>query len=263
MRLLTCALVGVLLTTACASDAGDATDDLAFEEGETWVLVDGEVDGAPIVVPDGARVDLTFRADQDGQLGAGGTAACNSWFGRVVLGGGDAIGFGEIGQTEMACEEPAMTAESMFLSGLMRVDRGERTSDTLHLTGDTVDYRFELAPKLPTEALVGTTWHLDTIIDGDAASNTMGEPATLLLTADGQVEGSTGCRELTGTYVVVGDEVQMTNLRADGECPADLADQDAHVIEVIADGFTATVDGQRLTLSSRGNMGLSYTSAQP
>ena len=77
------------------------------------------------------------------------------------------------------------------------------------------------------------------------------------------MEGATGCRELTGTYVVVGDEVQMTNLRADGECPAELADQDAHVIEVLADGFTAAIDGPRLTLSSRGNIGLSYTSAQP
>jgi heat shock protein HslJ len=79
-----------------------------------------------------------------------------------------------------------------------------------------------------------------------------------MLNADGTLTGSTGCRAITGRYVVNGAEIAFNELSTEGECPADLAGQDAHVIEVLGDGFRAAVDGQVLTLSDANGKGLGY-----
>ncbi len=85
-----------------------------------------------------------------------------------------------------------------------------------------------------------------------------GEPATLELRADGTLVGSTGCRSLSGSYTVAGDEVVFTEFSADGECPSELQSQDDQVVTVLGDGFTVEIDGDRLTLTSSGSEGLVY-----
>jgi heat shock protein HslJ len=82
-----------------------------------------------------------------------------------------------------------------------------------------------------------------------------------LLTSDGRVIGSTGCRGLTGEFVIDGDTIVFTTFAAEGECPADLANQDGFVVTVLGDGFTVTIDGDQLTVTSRGNEGLVYRRA--
>jgi len=67
--------------------------------------------------------------------------------------------------------------------------------------------------------------------------------ATLRLDSNGTLAGSTGCRTLTGSHVVVGGEILATGLGADGECSSALADQDGHIVSVLGDGFRADVDG--------------------
>ena len=52
----------------------------------------------------------------------------------------------------------------------------------------------------------------------------------------------------------------MTEMTAHGECPAELEAQDGHVVTVLGDGFSAGVDGQLLTLTSSGDLGLVYRS---
>lgn len=158
----------------------------------------------------------------------------------------------------MGCEPDVMAAESAYLTALPRVDRGARDDADLTLGGDGVELRFTLEPPVPTEALVGTTWTLDSLLDGGTAARAAGEPATLRLDEDGTLAGSTGCRRLTGAYVVNGDEVLFTDLAADGECPEELALQDGHVVEVLGDGFRVSVDADRLTLLSVGDRGLVY-----
>jgi hypothetical protein len=59
---------------------------------------------------------------------------------------------------------------------------------------------------------------------------------------------------------VSGADVAMTEMTAHGECPAELETQDGHVVTVLGDGFRAVVDGQLLTLTSSGDLGLVYRS---
>ncbi len=44
----------------------------------------------------------------------------------------------------------------------------------------------------------------------------------------------------------------------DTTCPAELSDQDDHVVSVIGDGFIPTIDGDLLTLMDPGGIGLVY-----
>ena len=50
----------------------------------------------------------------------------------------------------------------------------------------------------------------------------------------------------------------VEELEAVGECPADVAAQDNHVLAVIGDGFRAAVMGDLLSLSAAGGDSLVY-----
>lgn len=246
-----------------SNDPGDSTsigqepDDSLTMDG-AWVLTAATVDGATLLLDDQYRVTLTIDGSE-----ISGRAACNSYGGAVSIGEGT-FSAGELVQTEMACEPAVMDIESAFMKGLVGVTGWARSGETVSLTGEGVEYTFELLPPVPTAALIGTTWVLDTIIQGDAATSTAAgaDPATLLLDADGTFTGSTGCRDLSGEYVVSGDTVQFTSFGAHGECRSDVEWQDGQVITVLGDGFTVAIDGDRLTVTSSGGEGLSYKAGQ-
>ena len=88
--------------------------------------------------------------------------------------------------------------------------------------------------------------------------------ATLTLNDDRTLTGSTGCRLLEGEWVTAGAEIVFTSFSAiddplAGVCAPESLALEGIVISVLGDGFTAEIDGQRLTLMAQGNEGLSYT----
>jgi heat shock protein HslJ len=259
-------LVIVLTFAACGTEepflsndpggdtvAGEETDDSLPLDG-AWVLIAATVDGANLSLNDQHRVTMTIDGSE-----INGRAACNSNGGAISIDNG-AFSLGEIAQTEMDCEPAVMEIESTFIQGLISVTVATRSGDSASLTGEGVEYTFELLPPVPTAELIGSTWVLDTIIQGDAASSTIAtaDPATLLLNADGTFAGGTGCREISGEYVVSGDTVQFTSFGADGECRSEVEWQDGQVVTVLGDGFTVEIDGDRLTVTAPGGEGLSY-----
>jgi heat shock protein HslJ len=217
----------------------------------SWVLVEGTGPAGPIVLVDDWRITMLIQGSE-----VGGNA-CNHYGGTLAV-AGNALRITELFTTDMACEPQAvMDAEAAYGAALTAATRWVREGDTLTLSGPDVMLRYEIVPPVPAEDIVGTAWRLDTLITGEAASSVQGTP-TLVLGADGSLSGSTGCRDLTGRYVLAGDEVQVTQLAADGECPAELAQQDDLVVSVLGDGFTATVEGRALTLVADGGIGLVY-----
>lgn len=241
------AVLAVLLAASCNDGEDDSTD-----AAGAWVLSSGEHDGAEVPIVDGYRITLTI---EDASIG--GTAACNLYGGDAEI-EGSSLRIGALNVTERGCEPAVMASEQAYLSALAAVTTIERTGDQLLLTGPRTELRFAALPPVPTAELIGTVWTLETLIEGDTASSVAGEPATLELRADGTLLGSTGCRTLSGTYTLSGDEVVATSLAAEGECAPALAAQDGDVIAVLEGGFTATVDGDRLTLSSQGELGAVY-----
>ena len=211
------------------------------------------MDGDAVPLVDGFPITLSFTDE-----GVGGTAACNGYGGMYDI-AGDQITFSELIWTEMACmPEGVMESEQTYLESLLLVDMFSMSDDSLILGGERVELVFEALPPIPTAELTGTVWVLESLVDGESVSSVNGERATLELFTDGSMLGSTGCRTLDGNYMVSGAEVVMTEMTSHGECPAELEAQDSHVVTVLGDGFRAVVDGQLLTLSSSGDLGLGY-----
>ena len=242
------------LLAACTAVSGASTAPGSASAGGAWVLISGSGPGGEIRIFDDHRVTLTIQGGE-----VGGTSACNQYGGTIAF-SGNAVRIGEIGGTEMACEPDVMQTESAYAAALMAVIRWGRDGDELRLTGEGVDLRFALLPAVPDEEIIGTSWVLESLIQGEAASSVQGE-AFLMLTADGTFTGMTGCREIRGRYIVHGDLIDFVELAAEGDCPAELEAQDSIVIEVLEGGFSATIDGMSLTLSDNAGQGLVYRAA--
>ena len=221
-------------------------------EGE-WELVDGTADGSALPRPAGTRATLQLDG---GELR--GTAFCNSSFASYRL-SGSSFSVDGLGGTEMGCAPDVMAAEAACLAALGAVGTAVVDGEDLLLTGDGVELRFAPVVPVPEAELMATRWTLETLLDGETASSTVGEPATLELLPHATLTGSTGCRPLTGRFAIEGDVVRLTELSAGTEtCPADVTAQDDHVVTVLGDGFQASIDGDRLTLLDAGGRGLVY-----
>lgn len=242
-----CYVVMSVLVACGSSPAGADTDAMG-----SWQLATGTVQGEPIPIVPGYRITLTIERDS-----AGGRSACN-WYGQTIRIEGDSLTLGEGSSTAIGCRPDVMASEEAYLTGLRRSDTIVRDGEAVVVSGPHSSLRFERLPPVPEAALLDTVWVLDQQIDGEQATPAEGEPATLELRSDSTFTGSTGCRGLTGTFVIRGDEILATRMSADGRCPADLADQDGHVVGVLGDGFTVAIEGDRLTVTATGNVGLSY-----
>jgi heat shock protein HslJ len=245
------AIAAVLVLAACDWLPGGTVD----LDG-AWVLTDGTHDGVALPMIEDASVTMTVDGDE-----IGGTAACNQYGGSIER-SGSSITIGALSMTEMACAEPIMALESAYLAALAAVDRAERSGDVLTFSGPDTELAFVTLPPVPDAAMVGTVWLLDSIITGNAVSSVMGEPATLELAESGTISGSTGCRSFSGTYSIDEGRVTVTELATDMRaCPPDLAPQDDHVLAVVGNSFTASIDGNRLTLMD-GADGLGYGASE-
>lgn len=241
-------LAGVLVLAACGPDAAAGPD----VEGQ-WHLRSGTADGTALPQPPGTRATLDLAGDE-----ARGTAFCNHWFATVRLDGA-AFSLDGIGRTEMGCEPDVMAAEDAYLTALAAVGTAAVDGEELVLTGDGVELRFGPVPAVPASPLQGTRWVLESLVDSATASSTLGPPAVLLLGADRRAEVSTGCRTLTGTWLVDADALVVDDLLPDGAvCPPELVRQDEHVAAVIAAGPALELDADRLTLTAPDGRGLDY-----
>ncbi len=122
------AAVGVAgwLMAAEADAPAEAADRYAAWAGE-WALVSfGEGDGAE-AVPDGVQV--TFALKPNGEVS--GRSGCNQYGGQALPADdpAEAIRFGPLFSTMMACPEPAMQTEQRFHVALAAVARGRLGED--------------------------------------------------------------------------------------------------------------------------------------
>lgn len=246
-------LVAIVVLAACAGPGAgrepviSATDLL----GE-WELIDGLSGNTQLPLPAGARATITFDTDR-----LGGTSFCNSYSSGYLVSGGSLMLQG-LGGTELGCEPTVMSAESAYLRALRAVDSAAVEDGDLLLTGEGSALRFRPVPATPASDLIGTRWVLETLVQGEVASSTLGEPAVLVLVADGALSGSTGCRTLSGRWARTGDTIVFPQLHVDGDCPAGVRSQDEQVLAVLAHETTAAVDADRLTLTGPEGLGLVY-----
>lgn len=246
------ALAAMALAAACGEQVGTATDGVDLQG--SWHLVSGRDDDGAFEL---RGREVTLRVDG---AEAGGTSACNLYGGRVQV-DGDSVRLSELGGTEMGCEPDVMALEQRYLEALRTVERGERSDDELTLSGADVSLEFSLDPPVEEAALVGTTWLLESLIDGESVSSVASEGELRFLDG-GAMVATVGCGVQRARYTRDGSDVVLTELTdrdpGAGMCTPDVEAQHEHAVDVLRDGFTARIEGDRLTLMNQHGKGLDF-----
>jgi heat shock protein HslJ len=245
-RLASVPLIAIVLA-ACSAGPG------AGVEGREFLSTSVTEDGAPMALVAGTRIRLAFT---DGQLAA--SAGCNSIGGDYRIEDGVLV-FEGGGMTEMGCD-PDRSAQDEWLVALLgsrptAVLDGADLVLTSGATSVALTDREVAEPDLP---LTGTTWTVDTIITGDAASSVpVGAVATFTFSADGRVEVRTGCNTGSGTYEANDDQLRFTGVAVtEMACDGAAGALEAAVLPILgADAVQYTIDASRLTLQA-GDDGL-------
>jgi heat shock protein HslJ len=225
-------------------------------DGRTFLSVSITDGGEDRPLVDGTRISLSF----DG-ANIGANAGCNQMSGAYSL-DGDVIVVDTMVTTEMACDPALMDQDQSLADFLTSRPTFTLSGNDLVLTsGETVMTMLDEEEATPDQALVGTVWTLDSVIDGDAVSSVpMGVVATLEFADDGTVAIRPGCNTGSSDYTIDGNTITfgpiaLTRMACDGAA----GQVENAVLAVLGSGpLSLTIDGDRLTLQGPGN-GLGYT----
>ncbi len=239
------ALVAILASAGCAAAA-------ATSLGEREFLSVNVTDGgaARPLVPD-TRIRLNFSGTN---LGA--SAGCNSIGGTYRIDGGRLV-FEGGGMTEMGCDQARHDQDDWLVAFLASKPTVRLNGNDLALeSGSVVLTLRDRTVVEPDANLVGPTWTLVSIIQGDAVSSVaQGQGATLKLNADSSFELFAGCNRGGGTWKAVGggirfSEIMLTKMACDG--PAS-AIESAMLGVLEADSNSAVIKSTMLTLQAGAN----------
>ncbi|KQY63834.1 META domain-containing protein [Nocardioides sp. Root140] len=274
MSRLTVLLVGFLLVvTGCGtendSEGVDQSSDQSASQtpsqtpgqssGESslsgsWVVTAMEQDGQPRDLAPGTTVTFEFT-DERVTVATG----CNGLFGTYRYADGTLRIYG-LGGTMMGCGGPRMEQEAWLSEQLVKSIEVE-PEDGLRLTTDDAAFVLEGAPKVEDTTLAGTTWQLDSLIDGQTVSSVpQGTTASLTLTSDGTLQVDTGCNTGGGSVKVGTATLRVGPLMTTKMACVDPARQqvEAAFTKVLNGTVGYTVEADRLTLT-KGDSGLGFT----
>lgn len=199
-------LLGLLVSTAACgadneSDEGQTVSkDPAANElaGKTLIatrITEGDSPRPPVK---GSQIRFAFTGG-DVQV----TAGCNTMNGSYTL-EGDQLEVSRLASTEMACREPLMDQE-LWLAELLEEPVTVDGSEKITLTaGDVVLTLEDRTNMTPDASLTGTTWTLDSLIEGENAASAPDGNATITLDGSGNIKVRSYCNNGAGK-VKVGD----------------------------------------------------------
>ena len=239
-------LVAVVVLAAGCSSAGAAS--LGEREFLSVNVTDG---GAARQLVPGTRIRLTFAGNN---LGA--SAGCNSIGGTYRIEGGRLI-FEGGAMTEMGCDDARHAQDDWLVELLGSKPTVRLTGNDLTLeSGATVVSLKDRTVVEPDANIVGPTWTLVSIIQGDAVSSVPdGQSATLKFGADGSLEVFAGCNRGGGTWEAVGgginvSEIMLTKMA----CDAPGATIESAMMAVLdAGSISAEIKANTLTLQAGAN----------
>jgi heat shock protein HslJ len=251
-------VVGGATLASCGSGdepvtSGDGARSLAGD----YLATDITEDGDPRPLVDGTQISLRL---EDGQLSA--RAGCNHIGGSYVVEDG-VLRVEALSMTEMGCDEQRSAQDAFVAEFVSAAPIVEVADDGFVLRSDAASITFvDRSVVEPDVDLAGTTWVVDTFVDGAGPDGTSsardGPMGTFTFGTSGVVEGSDGCNDFSGLgYEVAGDTITFDPVSevtstAIG-CPQ--MDTDPFWAVFSAGAAEFSIDGDRLTLTA-GTRGL-------
>lgn len=255
MKAVRFALLAVVLAVAGCGDRGTSASGGGDSplRGRTFLSTAVTEDGKPHQLPEKSRVRLQFT--DDGRLIA--DAGCNSMQGPVSIDGGR-IEVRDLASTGMGCPGALQDQDGWLANLLSAKPSWKLDGTTLVVTSPSTEVTLadrEVAePDLP---LQGTKWTLDTVLDGDVASNSPDMTKAWLQFDKDTVQVSAGCNSGSGTYEVSGGTIRVGDVATTRKaCEPELMTVENAVLAVLHGEITYSIDSNRLTLKGNGGKGL-------
>lgn len=208
------ALASLVLLTACGADTGSGagsgdsgTDTVDVPVTNVrWAFDSVTVAGKRTPAPTGAYVEFAENGRVQGNSG------CNHFGGTVSVDGDTlTVGLGET--TEMGCPEDLQRFETTLHKTFDGKLKAVLDGDRFVLTAANGD-RLALSSQ-PPAPLKGTSWVVESLISGDAATSlpagTEGR-AHFVIGEDGRVTGNLGCNRFSTTATVSGSTISFGRL---------------------------------------------------
>lgn len=228
----------------------DTLDEL-LETDWNLVTMNGE---APV-----ADSQPTISFDPDG---INGTTGCNSFFGGYTL-DGTVLTIGQVGQTEMFCEN-TMDQEQTYLTMLMSAVSLTLEDQTLTIHTSEGDLVYQPATDAELE---GHTWHLSGIADGNGGIlYTWIDERITAEFVDGRLTGSAGCNaygteyETTGSTLTLGEITSTLIGCEEGEVMA----RENEFLAALANIASYEISRDNLTLfDAEGSIVITFSATVP
>lgn len=249
------AVLAAALAVACGTEAADEPDTSTSDETHTtepamFQLAPGTYRSESVTGRDlvpGSTITLHV---EDQQVSA--NAGCNTLAGEYALEGDVFVLPHELRSTLMGCDQPLMDQDSWL--GTFLSSRPTWALDGTRLTltfGDVaVVLVREVEDTVPGPGGVLGSWELDTVIDGETASNVPSDvPTPTLEFTEGQLTVFTGCNSGGASVTVDADAIAVGPLRLTRKaCGSPAMQIEARVATLLDGDVPYRLDGDRLTL---------------
>lgn len=253
MRLRFAAVPLLLVLAGCGQQpAGENAPDPL--RGKTFIATAVTEDGKPRELLSDTELSMQFT--DDGRLIT--QAGCNTMQGTVSTADGKLV-VDDLGSTAMGCDQ-AHNEQDAFVSKVLGASPSwQLAEDRLTVTSGTTT--LDLAPREtvhPDKDLVGTTWVLDTLVDGDVASSTPAGAPEVTLVFDGKrVTADTHCNGIAADYTVTGDTIVFTlGVSTKMACAPEIMQGENAVSGVLNGEVTYEITADRLTLTNKSGKGI-------
>jgi heat shock protein HslJ len=258
MRMMVVAVAGlaVLPLGGCGDESG-AGGSGASLKGKSYLSTAVMENGKPKQLAPNTRIRLQFM--DDGRLTA--YAGCNSMGADKVSTSGGKLTIGGLAITDLGCDAPRHAQDDWLAKLLQDKPTWKLAGDKLDVsTASTTISLVDREKAEPDLALDGTKWSVETVIEGEVASHSMGSEKAYLTISGERVTGSTGCNEVQGIVARTGDKLTFGELRTTlRACTGDAATLEKAVLGVLKGEVSYTIDSNRLKLRSPNGSGLDLT----
>jgi len=234
-------LAGLLLSTLAAG--GSAQSPAAGPGGTDWRLTQIAGSGVPFIdVPDSVEATLRIDGSQ-----AGGRGGCNQWFSDVKI-DGDAMVFGPIGSTMMACDEPSMSFERQYLAYLADVQRWAISDGQLQLA-DANGAVLLVFSSGALGTIEGIDWRASELLDGPTLAAIPAQVTVTLRLQDGETSGNAGCNGYFGSYALQGASLTFGAMASTKmACPEPQMEVESAWLTTLGLVTSWRMDGERLQI---------------
>jgi heat shock protein HslJ len=250
------ALVAIALTIAGCGDrgAGRAGDSGPADNplrGKTFLSRTVLENGQPHGLAGTTGIRFAFTDEDRLNVDAG----CNTVGGPVRVGGGH-LEVTELGSTGIGCDQVLHDQDKWLATFLGSKPTWRLDGTDLVLSSPTTELVLadSTQPDLP---LRGTTWTVETIVDGQTSASTPVTAEASLVFGQDSVAVRTGCNRGTGDYVLSGNLIRFASIvTTKMACEPDKTQLENAILAVLGEQITYEIDVDQLFLRLPSNTGI-------